>query len=80
MKRKLVLKNGWKLINDNPPPEGSQVLATNNPTARDAHGGMSHIWITYVIKSDDGSFVGFDSRDTKIHNLVAWHSLPRVAT
>ena len=74
------LKNGWKYIKDDPPPEGRKVLVTNNPKALDAHGGMSHVWISFVIKSSDMTtgFCGFD-RDHKLENLRAWHALPRNA-
>ena len=74
------LKNGWKYIKDDPPPESRKVLVTNNPKALDAHGVMSHVWISFVIKSSDMTtgFCGFCG-DRKLEELVAWHALPRNA-
>ena len=71
--------NGWKCIFTDPPPEHGEVLLTNNPEARNAQGGMSHIWIGFPIKSGR-TFVTFDACDQKIHGVVAWHPLPDVAT
>lgn len=73
------LLNGWNYIDEVPPPNGRQVLVTNNPVALDAHGGMSHIWISFVIKADkktDGKWVGFTDSDRKIIDLIAWHPMP----
>lgn len=79
-KPKPKLKHGWKYIEDDPPPDCHKVLVTNNIKALNAHGDMSHIWISFVIKSSDmvTGFRGFD-RDIKLNNLVAWHALPKKA-
>lgn len=79
MAKALNLRNGWRDIANDPPPQGEDVIATNNPDARDRNGRMSHIWITSVYK-EGRRFVGFDSSMRKIEGLVAWHSLPDVAT
>lgn len=77
-KKKSALKGNWKWIDEELPPEGKNVLVTNNPEAKTAQGHMSHIWISCVYKSDDkndGKYVGFTDFH-KLFNLVAWHELP----
>lgn len=71
--------NGWRCIFTDPPPEHIRVLLTNNPFARDAHGGMSHIWIAFPIK-DGREYVAFDEGNRKIQSIMAWHPMPGLPT
>jgi len=67
--------NGWRLIQNDPPPKGQRVLVTNNLVALDANGQMSHVWISTVRWSDEDGYYGYEG-NRKIYNLVAWHPLP----
>ena len=58
------------------PDKKKWVIVTNNLYAKDAHGEMSHVWLTTFWKQsednpDDG-IVTFDSGDMKICNLTHW--------
>lgn len=57
-----------------------RVLVTNNINARDAHGGMSHVWIGNIIKSDKpkerGKFVTFDDGDMMILDITHYCEIP----
>ena len=68
--------SGWVLFADEPPPKDESVIATNNPLARDAHGRMSHVWILWPQKTDEGEWIGFNDADCRVRNLVMWHRLP----
>lgn len=69
--------NGWKKITKE---LKQRVLVTNNINARDAHGGMSHVWIGNIIKSHEpdvyGKFVTFDEADCLIHNITHYREIP----
>lgn len=56
------------------------VLVTNNIKARDAHGGMSHVWIGFVIKSSEpkkyGKFTTFDGHDMQVCDLTHYCEIP----
>lgn len=60
-----------------------RVLVTNNLNARDAHGGMSHVWIGNIIKSSEpkryGKFVTFDEGDARIHDITHYCEIPMPA-
>lgn len=67
----------WKKITKELP---NRVLVTNNIKARDADGGMSHVWITFVVESDDperfGKFTGFDEANRRLFDLTHYHEIP----
>jgi hypothetical protein len=76
-KPKSLLANGWKRFRDQPPPDGLNVLVTNNPKALTAHGQMSHVWLLIPVQSGlYGEWCGYDDGNLRIRDLVAWHSLP----
>ena len=57
-----------------------RVLVTNNISARDAHGDMSHVWIGFIIKSDKpkerGKFITFTDGDFMICNITHYCEIP----
>lgn len=57
-----------------------RVLVTNNINARDARGGMSHVWLGNIIKSSEpekyGKFVTFDEADRKILDITHYCEIP----
>jgi hypothetical protein len=66
----------WRSFKTDPPQHAHRALVTNNLSARDAHGQMSHIWIGHPIWSTDGMWVTFDDADRKIRALTHWMPLP----
>lgn len=71
----------WISVDDRPPNENrGRVLVTNNIKARDAYGGMSHIWIVFPILSSEpekyGKWTAFDEGDHRICNITHWMPLP----
>lgn len=58
-----------------------RVLVTNNIKARDAHGQMSHVWIGFIIKSDQpqkyGKFITFTDGDQRVLDLTHYHEIPQ---
>lgn len=77
----MELINGWRDVSEYDPEKDGDVIVTNNPKARDAHGNMSHVWIATIHESslDSGEFVSFTS-DSPIIGIKAWHVLPGNAT
>ena len=67
----------WKKITKELP---RRVMVTNNLNARDADGGMSHVWIGFIIKSAEpkkyGKFVTFDEADRKICDITHYCEIP----
>lgn len=67
----------WKKITKELP---RRVLVTNNINARDAQGGMSHVWLGSIIKSSEpkiyGKFVTFDEADRKIFDITHYCEIP----
>lgn len=57
-----------------------RVLVTNNINARDAKGGMSHVWLGFIIKSSDpdryGKFMCFDGGDMPVRDLTHYCEIP----
>jgi len=55
-------------------PVGNKwIIVTNNIEAVDAHGEMSHVWLTaFFARSEQFGFVTFDAADRKIINLTHW--------
>lgn len=59
------------------PPCAEPILVTNNLSARDAHGNMSHLWLVLgVLLAEDGSWVAFTEGYKKIYNITHWTRLP----
>lgn len=74
------LKLNWiplKTIKDIPT---CRVFVTNNITADDAQGYMSHIWITHFIHKENGKFSAFkeDIGTGMIQNITHFAYLPKV--
>lgn len=47
------------------------ILVTNNPQARDAHGNMSHLWLTRMIHQSGGEYTAFcDGSMNKVRCLT----------
>ena len=59
----------WKPITEE--MRGGPYLVTNNPTARDSLGCMTHIWVTHFIQKSHypDEFICFDDADRKILGL-----------
>lgn len=57
-----------------------RVLVTNNLKARDAHGGMSHVWIGFIIKSSQpkmsGKFMTYDEGNRSICDISHYCEIP----
>jgi len=66
---------------DNPDVKAARtVLVTNNLSARDRMGRMSHVWFAMPLKSTDGSIVAYDTDGRKIHGLTHWlDPMPTIA-
>ena len=55
------------------PLPNKHIIVTNNINARDAHGEMSHVWMTtFFNKSKQDGIVTFDAADRKICYLTHW--------
>jgi hypothetical protein len=71
-------RQGWRPITA--ADVGKTMLVTNNIKARNAHGEMSHRWITWIQKADKpketGKYVGFDCADRLIHDLTHCAPIP----
>ena len=62
----------FKSFEDELPVENKWTIVTNNINAVDAHGEMSHVWLTsFVTRSEKSGYVTFDA-DSKIMNLTHW--------
>jgi hypothetical protein len=70
----------WKPITE---PVTDRVLVTNNITARDAYGKMSHVWIGFILAADnpnyEGEWVTYGDDDRKITNLTHYCEIPQAA-
>ena len=57
------------------PEKDKHIIVTNNINAKNAHGEMSHVWMTNFYTGgidDDDGIVTFDARMAKIHRLTHW--------
>jgi hypothetical protein len=59
-----------------PPKNKSKCIVTNNITATDANGQMSHIWIVTLIQKDKGTFCARTECGDKIFDITHWAELP----
>jgi hypothetical protein len=65
-------QNQFTKIEDKRPDENKHIIVTNNLSALNAHGEMSHVWmINNLIKSSSGEFVAFHA-DSKIMGITHW--------
>ena len=65
----------FKKITNELPDEFKHIIVTNNINATNAHGEMSHVWLTqFLQKSKDVNigYVTFDAADRKIERLTHW--------
>jgi len=63
----------FRSFKDELPVENKWIIVTNNIKAVDAHGEMSHVWLTsFVTRSEKSGYVTFDAADSKIMNLTHW--------
>ena len=62
-------------FNDKKPDKNKWIIVTNNIDAKNAHGEMSHVWLTIfwaLSEVNDFGIVTFDEMDRKIVNLTHW--------
>jgi len=59
---------------DKHPEKNRHIIVTNNLNSIDAHGNMSHVWLTlfFTASKTEGSIITFDDADRKIINLTHW--------
>jgi len=67
----------FKSFKDELPVENKWIIVTNNIKAVDAHGEMSHVWLTsFVVRSEEigsnSDFVIFDDANCKVFGLTHW--------
>ena len=64
----------FRSFKDELPGEHKWIIVTNNIKAVDAHGEMSHVWLTaFFARSERFGFITFDAADDcKIINLTHW--------
>ena len=74
----MKLEQKWYLIEDQQPPQELRVLVTNNPTAKNRLGEMSHLWIGEVFKFGNGYSAWVDSipHAVRVEGVKMWHPLP----
>ena len=61
-------------FDDIEPDENKHLIVTNNINATDAHGEMSHVWLTTFWKRSEkeGCIVSFDEADRMLLGLTHW--------
>ena len=61
-----------------PEPNAGKFLVTNNISARDANGNMSHLWlVTMIHQSEKFGYYAFDDYDNRVpQNITHWMPLP----
>lgn len=67
--------NEFISFKDQKPLPNRWLLVTNNLNARDAHGEMSHLWLTtFWTKNEDNpnEIISFDTDYSKIRSLSHW--------
>jgi hypothetical protein len=67
---------GWVNINRKYPPDGHSVLVTNNRTAVDAHGNMSHIWVATPHRNGKKNWCAFTEGLRTVESVTHWLPLP----
>jgi len=63
------------LFTDKAPEINKHIIVTNNIDAENAHGEMSHVWLTNIWfkgSKDYEGIVTFDAADRKIIGLTHW--------
>ena len=60
-------------LQDEKPRDKKHIIVTNNIEAKNAHGEMSHVWMTSFLQhnKDDG-FLTFDAADRRIVGITHW--------
>lgn len=66
--------SGWRQVTD--ADVGKTMLVSNNFSARNAHGEMSHRWIIWIQKTADGEYMGFDQGVQRIWGITHCAELP----
>lgn len=72
--------NGWVKVTKTQPPTGSQFMVTNNLTARDRTGRMTHVWIATSLQTCDcgcGIAAFVDLHGSRIHSITHWCEVPK---
>lgn len=62
-------------FSDSLPEKNKYIIVTNNIHAKNAHGEMSHVWLTIFYRKSDQpghGIVTFDEADRKILRLSHW--------
>ena len=57
------------------PKENKHIVVTNNIDAVNAHGEMSHVWMTshaFKGSNKNDGIITFDAADRQIYNLTHW--------
>jgi hypothetical protein len=55
------------------PAKNKHVIVTNNLSAKNAHGEMSHVWMTrFLVKDNEYGVMTFDASDCRIRYLTHW--------
>lgn len=55
------------------PEKNKYIIVTNNLNAKDAHGEMSHVWLTnFWKKTDNMGVITFVDDSSKVINLTHW--------
>lgn len=71
----IAFKDRWppssKALDDPKVKTVDTVLVTNNVTARDRMGRMSHVWLAMPIKEGQNA-VAFTDGGAKLHDLTHW--------
>jgi len=59
---------------DAEPEKNKWLIVTNNINSKNAHGEMSHAWLTtfWTHSKKDGYIVTFDNSYCEIHRLTHW--------
>jgi hypothetical protein len=73
---------GWRRITD-ADCNSKRMLVTNNINGRDATGGMSHVWFTFILKPSDpshGPYTSFDDSNRRLCGLTHCCALPDPAS
>lgn len=67
----------WVDITDIEPPKGTPVLVTNNKSARNNLGQMSHVWLSDYIFIEGGFYKAYTDELRLISGVEAWYAFPK---
>ena len=65
--------NEFTSIDSELPEKFKHVIVTNNINAKNAHGEMSHVWMTSFLQHNkEEGYLTFDAADRKIVGITHW--------